>query len=632
MDNTINSLVTKTVGVTDQQIKDFLASGPNDAQIAAAMQTYNVTPAQLSKIVGLPLEDVQARYKEAAPSVYTAENVNNLADQILSQGTTEKWTGGLPPETAARYMADELAKSGVTNISQVAKGDNGIINSMTGEKLISGYGERTGGNLWSGSYEGKGNTGFGVDFNDAGQPVFYTQGASSSTLGKDILKLAAVGGAIYGLGGFDSLIGAGATGGSTLGSLGVDYGLGAGASDVVGMGAGTGITGGYSGLGLNAGTAGLGAEGLGAGITAGSGLTGTGVLTGSALGTGLLGSSALNNLTGTGVLAGSGLGTSLLGTNTGTGLTGTGVLTGSGLGTTLLGTGAGSGVTGGVGGTGTLLGTGVGGSGTVLGGTGTGTVLGGTGTGTGIGTGTGTGLNDAMLYSSLASLLSGALGANAANSAADKQAAAAKYAADLQKGMFDTLSAQQAPYRAGGYNALNQIQGMLPSQYTKYDASGNPIGTATGSDYLTHQFNQSDFANNIDPGYAFRLQQGQMANQRLANKSGGLLGANAQQGMQDYTQGAASGEYQNAYTRYTGNQSNIYNRLASLAGIGQTGQTQTNTAAQAAATNMGNLAVGSAGAQAAGGIGAANAYGNALGSIGNNYMLAQLLGQKQSIG
>jgi hypothetical protein len=93
-------------------------------------------------------------------------------------------------------------------------------------------------------------------------------------------------------------------------------------------------------------------------------LTGTGVLTGSSLGTGLLGAGAgaagLAGLTGTGVLSGSTLGTGLLGT-TGTGaLTGTGVLTGSELGTSLLGTGAGTAATvGGVGGsTGANLGAG----------------------------------------------------------------------------------------------------------------------------------------------------------------------------------------------------------------------------------------------------------------------------------
>ena len=420
------------MAVTSAQIVDFLLANPGmtDAQIAAAMQEYNVTPAQMAAAVGLPTEAVQERYVAVAPNTYTAENVNKLADQILSQGTTEAWTGGLPPETAARYMADELAKSGVTNIAQVAQGDNGIVNAMTGEKLVSGYGERTGGNLWSGSYEGKGNTGFGVNFDASGQPVFYTQGASSSTLKNDILKLAAVAGAVYGLGGFEGLLGGSASG------------LGAGSS------LGTGLTAGAGGLGLSTTGAGLGALGTGAGITAGTGL-GTGVLAGSGLGTSLLGAGALTGagvlggttlgtagtglgtvagmgtgtgitagagglglsttgaglgtagtgagitagtgLTGTGVLAGSGLGTTLLGTGTGA-LTGTGVLAGSGLGTTLLGTGAGTGVTG-------ALTTGVG-AGTL----GAGALT------TGVGAGLGTALGTGLTAGNLANLFSGGLG------------------------------------------------------------------------------------------------------------------------------------------------------------------------------------------------------------------------------
>ena len=115
-------------------------------------------------------------------NAYTAENVKKLTQQILSQGTTAKWTGGLNPQKAASYMADDLAKSGITDIFQVGKGENGIINKATGEKLQSGYGERTKDNLWSGSFEGKGNTGFGVQFDAKGNPVFYSQGASSNDL------------------------------------------------------------------------------------------------------------------------------------------------------------------------------------------------------------------------------------------------------------------------------------------------------------------------------------------------------------------------------------------------------------------------------------------------------------------
>jgi len=381
------------MAVSSQQIIDFLLANPGmtDAQIAAAMQEYNVTPAQMAQAVGLPTEVVQEKYIAAAPNTYTAENVNKLASQILSQGTTEAWTGGLPPEKAALYMADELAKSGVTNITQVAKGEDGIINAMTGEKLISGYGERTGGNLWSGSYEGKGNTGFGVNFDEQGNPVFYTQGASSSTLKNDILKLAAVAGAAYGLtGGFEGLFGGGAATTGVTGANGAFLGEGAlsgiAASDAALAGATVGSTGltmsqlaqldmALGGAGGTTGATQLanalmtgaavptitsltGGSGTGA-LTGGAGLLTTGGTTGGTVagmggGTGLTvaGAGGLGGATGVAGLGG-GLGTGLTtaglgglgaagtgaGITAGTGL-GTGVLTGSNLGTALAGVGS----------------------------------------------------------------------------------------------------------------------------------------------------------------------------------------------------------------------------------------------------------------------------------------------------
>jgi hypothetical protein len=269
------------MAVTNRQIIDYLLANPgmSDAQIVSAMEQFKISPAQMAAAVGLdegvvasrvaatlppdqtiqlggtvvqsqfvtqgtgedqqivyrPEEQVQQEVQQEVQQVqqnpaYTAENVNKLASQILAQGTTSKWEGGLPPETSARYMADDLAKSGITDISQVGQGTNGIINKVTGEKLVSGYGERTKGNLWSGSYEGKGNTGFGVEFDAEGKPVFFTQGASSSTLKKDLLKLAAVAGAVYGLGGFGAeglFSGAGSTAAATEGLTLSELGLNA---------------------------------------------------------------------------------------------------------------------------------------------------------------------------------------------------------------------------------------------------------------------------------------------------------------------------------------------------------------------------------------------------------------------
>jgi hypothetical protein len=230
------------------------------------------------------------------------------------------------------------------------------------------------------------------------------------------------------------------------------------------------------------------------------------------------------------------------------------------------------------------------------------------------------------------SLIGSAISADAATSAADTQAQAANAANAQQLAIFNTQNAQQAPYRGAGYNALNQIGSMLPGSYQQYDAQGNPTGTGTGSGYLTQQFTNQDLNANLAPNYAFQLQQGQQGLRNQQNSLGGLVGGNALQGMQDYTQNFAGNAYQNAFANFQGQRSNIYNTLAGIAGIGQTGQTATNQAAQNYGTNSANLTTGAAAAQAAGTVGAANAYSGGLQNAGNMYMLSNLLGQGGGVG
>jgi len=291
------SMATKsyTDAEVKQALKDLSYLDPNASinDIITAAQTYGI--------------DRDRVVKNISSFTYTAENVDKLAKQIFAQNTTATWKGDVKPETAARYMADDLAKSGITDISQVGKGDTGIINTVTGEKLISGYGERTKGNLWSGSYEGAGNTGFGVQFTETGKPIFYTEGASSSTLKKDLLKAAVIAGAAFGLAGPEAL--SGIFGSSTAATTALGAEAAATGLTLAELGGTAGAVGGTTGL-LTGGT---GATALGTGLTAGSSLSG------------LTAGSSLSGLTaGTGALAG---GNTLLG--------------GAALGTTLGGLGAG---------------------------------------------------------------------------------------------------------------------------------------------------------------------------------------------------------------------------------------------------------------------------------------------------
>ena len=245
---------------------------------------------------------------------------------------------------------------------------------------------------------------------------------------------------------------------------------------------------------------------------------------------------------------------------------------------------------------------------------------------------TGSALGDMSLINGATGLAGALLSSNAAQNAANTQSAAAQQAIAQQQANFNTINAQQAPYRAAGYGALNQLASLGSGQTNTYDASGNVTGTVSNpSDYLTHQFNASDLTAGLAPNYNFMLQQGQMANQRAANASGGGLTGNALQGLQNYTQNYAGNAYQNAFNNYQTQRSNIYNTLAGIAGIGQTGQTATNQAATNATNAATQLGVGSAAAQAGATTGSANAYTNALSNLGSNYTLASLLNQRGNV-
>lgn len=211
-----------------------------------------------------------------------------------------------------------------------------------------------------------------------------------------------------------------------------------------------------------------------------------------------------------------------------------------------------------------------------------------------------------MSWVAAAAVVGGSLiSANAARSAAQTQADAAAQAAAVQREIFNIQNEQQKPYREAGYAALSDIAGMKP--------------------YLTKQYTTADFLQGIDPGYQFRLEQGQMANQRAANVGGGALSGNTLAGLQAYTQGQASQEFGNAFNRFQTERGNIYNTLSNIAGLGQTAVNQTTQAAGQYGANVANLTTGAAAAQAAGTVGAANAISGGAQSLGNYAFLNNMM-------
>jgi hypothetical protein len=200
--------------------------------------------------------------------------------------------------------------------------------------------------------------------------------------------------------------------------------------------------------------------------------------------------------------------------------------------------------------------------------------------------------------------VSSLVGANAAKGAAKTQSAAADRAAELQKSQFEQTREDQAPYREAGYNALAEMQ----------RTAGNVPGA----------FKFGNYEFNADPGYGFRLSEGQKALDRQAAARGGLISGGALKAATRFGQDMGSQEYQNAFNRaLTGyntdvaRENQLFNRQATLAGVGQTATNLVGTAGQNYATNAGNMITGGAAANAAGQVGMANVFTGGLGTYLN---------------
>lgn len=206
--------------------------------------------------------------------------------------------------------------------------------------------------------------------------------------------------------------------------------------------------------------------------------------------------------------------------------------------------------------------------------------------------------------------------AEAVKQAASTEADAARYAADIQRQMFERQVALQEPWRQAGVNALAQLA-PLASQYT-------PFGM--------QQFQQ-------DPGYAFRMSEGMKALERSAAARGGLLSGAQMKGVQRYGQDLASQEYQNAFNRYQAEREARLKPLQSLAGVGQTSTQTLGEQAGQYGARLGNLGLSSAENQAnsllAGSKIRASQYGGLGGGLGdilssekNQNLLGKLFGAR----
>jgi hypothetical protein len=302
-----------------------------------------------------------------------------------------------------------------------------------------------------------------------------------------------------------------------------------------------------------------------------------------------------------------------------------------------------------------------------------------------------------MIGTAAAALLAGGMGASVFGSlfGASKAAKAAKEAARLQAeaagkaaaGVDEATGNVNPMIAAAGGEAGNSVvdtagkaaenisnttgkaNALLESLFSPYTKAG--AGTV---DYLSTllapggEFNKSfgteDFQ--ADPGYAFRMQEGQKALERSAAARGSVMGGAALKSLDRFSQGLASQEYNNAFNRFMQGREMRYNMLAGVSGMGLNaantygttasnnmmrgemyaddarmraaefkGNTDINTAGMVggnllnAAKYRGDTLMGAGNANAAGVVGSANAWNGALGSMGNT---AQWLGSMLMLG
>ena len=196
----------------------------------------------------------------------------------------------------------------------------------------------------------------------------------------------------------------------------------------------------------------------------------------------------------------------------------------------------------------------------------------------------------------------------AAREAAQIANASSDRALALQQRMYDESIARQQPYYQAGVNAL----------------PGYLKGIAAGGEYV-RPFTMADF--NADPGYAFRLSEGQKALDRQAAARGGLISGSALKAAQRYGQDMGTQDYGRALQDFYGRQEVARNAAAGVAGFGPTSNALAATAGERLVTGsaplMQNQGYNTANAMLAGERARQSSYGNigaALGSGGFSNM------------
>lgn len=166
-----------------------------------------------------------------------------------------------------------------------------------------------------------------------------------------------------------------------------------------------------------------------------------------------------------------------------------------------------------------------------------------------------------------AAVVGAGIQASSARRAAKGQRAAEDAAVAEQARQFDLAREDQAPYRDIGVEALQDLRVLK-------DEFGRPV---TAESVMA------------EPGYQFGLQQGIGNIEGTAAARGGLYSGAALRELTRYGGDYATGRYGEAFNRQQALEGNRWNRLAGLAGVGQTATQQSAAAGRHYADRFGNL-------------------------------------------
>ncbi len=219
------------------------------------------------------------------------------------------------------------------------------------------------------------------------------------------------------------------------------------------------------------------------------------------------------------------------------------------------------------------------------------------------------------------SLVGGALGSSASKQAAGQEASAASESALEQQNMYNDTVRNVNPWLRAGGQSLDMLMAGV---------AGGSLNPTPYTPFTMAQFQE-------DPGYQFQLSQGQNALTNASSLSGGS-NSNNLKGLINYTQGAANSDYQTALTNYInqyqlGNQAKqqTFSNLSSISQGGMGAALQQGQIGTSAGANIGTSLMNAGAAQAAGTVGAANAWGNAATSGYNAYLQSQYMNQGAAI-